>query len=72
MLPLHAHLDVSTGAKGLSFGLNLHLLPYLKPASSEGSCEHVHLTFIYTCHELLFKITSVSSGIWLYTPQLDL
>ena len=41
MLFLNVHPGVSSGARCLSFGLSLHLLPYLLYAISEGSGETV-------------------------------
>ena len=29
--PVNAHADVSSGATGLKFGLNLHIHPYIVP-----------------------------------------
>ena len=37
--PLNAHSDVSSRARGLNFGLSLHLHPYFVYASSEDSGE---------------------------------
>ena len=41
--PLNAHADVFSGAKGLNFGMSLHLYPYFGYASIEGSGEVAHL-----------------------------
>ena len=41
--PINAHIDVSSGAKGLNFCLSHHLHPYAVYASSEGSSERAHL-----------------------------
>ena len=40
---LSAYADVSSGARGLIFGLSLRLHPYFMYASSEGSSETAHL-----------------------------
>ena len=40
---LNAHADISSGARGLNFGLSLHLLTNFVYSSSEGSGESVHL-----------------------------
>ena len=42
-LPLNAHADVFSGARGLNFGMSLHLNPYFGYASIEGSGEAAHL-----------------------------
>ena len=43
MHPLLAHLDVSSGARGLILCVGLPLLPVVVHASSEGSDESVHM-----------------------------
>ena len=41
--PLNNYADVSSGARSLSYALNLHLYPYFMYVSSEGSGESAHL-----------------------------
>ena len=43
-LPLiNSRAEVSSGARGLTFGLSFHIHPFVVYASSEGSVESVHL-----------------------------
>ena len=39
---INAHAVVSSGARGLNFGLSLHLHPYFVYASSKGSGKSAH------------------------------
>ena len=39
---INAHVDISSKARGLHFGLCIHLLLYFVYASSEGSGESAH------------------------------
>ena len=41
--PLNAHVDVTSGARGINPGLSLQLYLYFAYASSEGSGESVHM-----------------------------
>ena len=41
--PIMAYTDISSGARGLTFGLNLHLRPYFVYTCREGSGESAHL-----------------------------
>ena len=41
--PLNAHADISTVARGLNFGMSLHLHIYFMHAINEGSGEPVQL-----------------------------
>ena len=41
--PFSAHLDISSGARSLNFGLGLHLHSYVMHTSSEGSDETAHV-----------------------------
>ena len=41
--PINTHADISRGAKGLNFGLNLHLHPFFVYVGSNGFCESVLL-----------------------------
>ena len=44
LMPLiNAHADATREARGLKFGLSLHLHPYFVYASTEGSGESVHM-----------------------------
>ena len=40
--PISTHVDVSSGARGLNFGLSLYQHPYFVYASSESSGESVN------------------------------
>ena len=40
--PSNTHAYISSGAKGLNFGLSLHLHPYFVYASSKSSSESAH------------------------------
>ena len=40
---LHTHPQLSSGARGLMFGLAFHLLPYLVYVSNVGSDDQVRL-----------------------------
>ena len=40
---VHEYANVSSEARGLTVGRNLHLHPYFMTASSEGFCESVHI-----------------------------
>ena len=39
----NAHDDLSSGARGLNFGLSLCLHPYFVYANGQGFCETVHM-----------------------------
>ena len=40
---LNIHVQLSSGAKGLNFGMSLHLNLYFVYVSNEGSDETVHM-----------------------------
>ena len=40
---INAHADVYRGARGLTFGLSLHLYPYFVYVGSEGSDKSVYV-----------------------------
>ena len=40
---IYKHVEVSSRARGLLFGLSLHLYPYFAYASSEDSGESAHI-----------------------------
>ena len=62
---LNDHADISSGARGLNFGLSLHPYPYLVYASSECSNKHARMRMLVCALAARRSVRLENRTLWL-------